>query len=390
MAVSTVRGCVTSLIGCGFNGFGQLQLIPLRTSDGHTYQGNTIGSCRSTVMYSDTEMIVSCLTPLITFDTFECPREVCFSTAWDATFLFVEFSQFWATYSSSKWHQTLSLVEEHHLAPDEGIKKVFQQVENSLLLLTTKKRCLLVNSSNPNRLTCTEQPLTDLQTLIAISDSLQVYCISEGGKLHKYLTTDEPRLTPPGPLIAPSLTFAKAACGADHVILLTDTGCVYTFGLGSRGQLGLGHIQPAEEPVLVEALAGVPVKDIACGSWHSLALSVYGDVYSWGWNEAGQLGHSLDSRQPVVSLPTLIEGENGKEGEECYTSVGAGSRHSAALSDKMRLHVWGWNGYGQLGHVPGESATSGVSCELTQGKDTHLHLSCWNTFVVRSQQACIT
>ena len=29
---------------------------------------------------------------------------------------------------------------------------------------------------------------------------------------------------------------------------------------------------------------------VACGAWHSLALSRSGDVYGWGWNRQGQLG----------------------------------------------------------------------------------------------------
>lgn len=36
-----------------------------------------------------------------------------------------------------------------------------------------------------------------------------------------------------------------------------------------------------------------PMKLIACGQAHNLALSVSGNVYSWGSGEYGQLGHGV-------------------------------------------------------------------------------------------------
>ena len=333
-----------SLVGCGFNGFGQLQLFPLKTS--RTQQERlggekTAGDCSTA---SNSELSVFTMTPLASIQTSEQPRDVCISSTWDATFFFVEFPSFWATYASPKWLHTLSFAEKHSLTSDEGIKKVCKCQNNSLLLQTTKQRNILVDMQSPNEPICTEILFPNHFTLLTISDC-QTYFLVDGGKLHCPAASEKSIPTSFGSMMSPSLTFTKAACGADHVVLLTDTGCVFSFGLGTRGQLGHGDIQQAKEPILVEALAGIPVKDIACGSWHSLALSEYGDVYSWGWNEAGQLGHSLGDRQPVVALPTLVDGDE----EESYCCIGAGSRHSAALLVGGRLRVWGWNRYGQLG-----------------------------------------
>ncbi|NWX94178.1 RCCD1 protein, partial [Nothoprocta ornata] len=40
-----------------------------------------------------------------------------------------------------------------------------------------------------------------------------------------------------------------------------------------HGQLGHGVLEPEREPRLVEALAGVPMRELAAGGWHSASVS---------------------------------------------------------------------------------------------------------------------
>ncbi|XP_077992237.1 RCC1 domain-containing protein 1-like [Glandiceps talaboti] len=82
----------------------------------------------------------------------------------------------------------------------------------------------------------------------------------------------------------------QVSCGKEHVLLLSNTGEVYSLGLGSRGQLGHGTSEKESLPRVIEALQGVAMATVAAGGWHSAAVSAIGDVYVWGWNEAGQLG----------------------------------------------------------------------------------------------------
>ncbi|KAK4337386.1 hypothetical protein RND71_044131 [Anisodus tanguticus] len=95
--------------------------------------------------------------------------------------------------------------------------------------------------------------------------------------------------------------FEYVACGHEHVLLLTKKGSVYSYGMGSRGQLGHGNSEDVTEDCkLIEALEGIKIIQISAGSWHSLALSEFGDVYSWGLNESGQLG--VDSTRDTSKI----------------------------------------------------------------------------------------
>ena len=46
-------------------------------------------------------------------------------------------------------------------------------------------------------------------------------------------------------------------------------------------------------PQIVKGLEGIPIKKLAVhsGGRHTLALSINGEVYSWGEGEDGKLGH---------------------------------------------------------------------------------------------------
>ena len=68
-----------------------------------------------------------------------------------------------------------------------------------------------------------------------------------------------------------------------------DGYAVFTFGRGEDGQLGLGDTCDSDEPKFVDALRGVGVSQISCGSGHSVVLTSDGEVYSWGRGDDGRL-----------------------------------------------------------------------------------------------------
>ena len=116
--------------------------------------------------------------------------------------------------------------------------------------------------------------------------------------------------------------------------------------MGKEGQLGyrltvVSGQQP--EPLQVTGeLSSVQVMAIACGREHTLVLSFGGDMYSWGSNKYGQLGHG---DHHSYQEPRKLEVEGGLS----FSHIATGDQHSASLCDG-KLYTWGNGAYGQLGH----------------------------------------
>ncbi|XP_046909415.2 uncharacterized protein LOC124490891 [Dermatophagoides farinae] len=104
--------------------------------------------------------------------------------------------------------------------------------------------------------------------------------------------------------LPPGSCIQKMAAGQSHTLLLTDQGLIYTFGNGRDGQLGLLKQSSLEaefqaQPVSIncqdddhdadEYYQQNHFIDIACGSFHSLAIDFDGNVWGWGQNSNGQL-----------------------------------------------------------------------------------------------------
>ncbi|KAH7728575.1 RCC1 domain-containing protein 1 [Aphelenchoides avenae] len=88
----------------------------------------------------------------------------------------------------------------------------------------------------------------------------------------------------------------EVTAGNDFVVLLDQYGQVHTFGSSNHGELGHGSFDAVSEPrkVMFFEEAEQVVTQISAGKWHTAVLTEGGDVYAWGWNRSGQLGHSAD------------------------------------------------------------------------------------------------
>ncbi|KAL1507069.1 hypothetical protein AB1Y20_007930 [Prymnesium parvum] len=135
----------------------------------------------------------------------------------------------------------------------------------------------------------------------------------------------------------------QVECGTHHCIAATEAGEVYTWGSGSHGQLGHGDRRSEAVPRRVSALSGVRVVRVACGG-HSLALAIEGKLYSWGNGNHGQLGHGVC--RPECS-PRLVEALDGVR----VIGVACGDFHTLALTEEERVYTWGSGAFGELGHA---------------------------------------
>ena len=88
-------------------------------------------------------------------------------------------------------------------------------------------------------------------------------------------------------------------CGKEHCLMLTESGRVYSWGGGSRGQLGHGTLSSEPRPRLIAALDGLRITKITAGGWHSACISQFDDLYMFGWNESGQLAQATNLAKPA-------------------------------------------------------------------------------------------
>ncbi|CAG9760091.1 unnamed protein product [Ceutorhynchus assimilis] len=139
--------------------------------------------------------------------------------------------------------------------------------------------------------------------------------------------------------------------GREHGVLLDKWGKVFTFGSGRLGQLGTGYLEDHQNPVIVEALGGITIIQIAAGGWHSSAISRDGDLYVWGLNVSGQLGlakpdEEIKKNVSVMATPRVVDIHGCVENN--VIQVACGSRHTIVLLDNNALYGCGWNEYKQL------------------------------------------
>uniref|UniRef100_A0A7S0VEC2 RCC1-like domain-containing protein n=1 Tax=Hemiselmis tepida TaxID=464990 RepID=A0A7S0VEC2_9CRYP len=123
-------------------------------------------------------------------------------------------------------------------------------------------------------------------------------------------------------------------------------GQLWVWGDNSHGQLGLGDIESRYTPTLVTSLSdlGIHIVDVALGAFHTVALSLKGNVYAWGYNANGQVG-SWDT----VSQAYPVRMRRSEPGKLFVSSIAAGSYHTVIVSDRGDVFTFGSNREGQLG-----------------------------------------
>mmetsp|Transcript_11271 Transcript_11271/g.20421 ORF Transcript_11271/g.20421 Transcript_11271/m.20421 type:complete len:1946 (-) Transcript_11271:75-5912(-) len=213
--------------------------------------------------------------------------------------------------------------------------------------------------------------------------------------------------------ISNKLCVKVVSCGEDHTLALADTGKVFSWGSGRKGQLGHGDFKNTAFPRCIQNLKWITTQ-IECGSNHSVSIGHNGSLYSWGacmtmggakiptttWqHDAEKLSNCVNDKGDV-SIPTNMKnvvpakirkvccgakftlgltydgdvyswgnndfGQLGREGESIkpeiieglrlrrrhhagIVSISCGARHSLAANNNGQVMAWGWNEFGTLG-----------------------------------------
>ena len=161
-------------------------------------------------------------------------------------------------------------------------------------------------------------------------------------------------------------TIVQIAAGADHSLALDSGGALYAWGSNAYGQLGNGTTTNSSVPVAVKIagtpLAGKTIVQIAAGANHNMVLTSDGAVYTWGWNYHGQLGNNTKTNSnTIVAVQTIGTPIAGKK----IVKIAAGQGHSLALTDDGMVYTWGRNDTGQLGNNATTDAMLPVAVTVT-------------------------
>jgi alpha-tubulin suppressor-like RCC1 family protein len=137
------------------------------------------------------------------------------------------------------------------------------------------------------------------------------------------------------------------ATGSYHTLLLSGDGELRAFGANANGQLGLNDRRDRPVPTRVPFfMSNDTIKNIIAGGSHSLLITTNSQVYSFGQNNYGQLGHGNNFERLV---PTHISKMiRGKYVDGCVGKEPRGG-HSIIFTTEGKLVVFGKNEDGQLG-----------------------------------------
>jgi alpha-tubulin suppressor-like RCC1 family protein len=236
------------------------------------------------------------------------------------------------------------------------------------------------------------------------------------------------------------------SCGFHHTALLTENGQVFTWGAGSKGQLGHENVSDTLwVPKLVAGLSysviGEKIIKVVCGGNHTLALSKSGTLYSFGSNARGQLGlgdrnDRVEPRQVIMDesirseMGTIVDfaagfwhsvlvtekgvwaaGANSSHAAtalhselgdqlfftpvsnvpaETFISVKCGFGHTALLTKRGRVYTFGSNEHGQLGlgHLTASDSPQHVRGILEDKHIIDIACGSFSTFAVSEVYSC--
>ena len=139
-------------------------------------------------------------------------------------------------------------------------------------------------------------------------------------------------------------------------------GKVYTWGSNRSGQLGNGTTDDSSVPICISDIKGSPLsgKNIVdiYGSSTMIARDSDGKLYSWGYNEDGQLGNGTTANSSMPICISDIENSplSGKDIVDVYEI----SEVVIAKDSSGKLYSWGENYSGQLGNGTTENSSMPV------------------------------
>ncbi len=200
---------------------------------------------------------------------------------------------------------------------------------------------------------------------IKTDGTLWVWGYNGNGQLGVNFTTGtSPERSTPITTFAGGTNWKQVSTGYLNTAAVKTDGTLWTWGDNQSAQLGTNNVILRSTPVTTFA-GGNNWKQVACGDEFTAAIKIDGTLWTWGFNQYGELGINenfasglfIDSRSTPVT--TFAGGTNWKS-VTCVAYRFAGGSSTAAIKTDGSLWIWGSNASGKLGintTTPGNIST---------------------------------
>jgi hypothetical protein len=141
----------------------------------------------------------------------------------------------------------------------------------------------------------------------------------------------------------------KVAAGDSHLLVYTNAGDVFSWGMNTYGQLGDGTKVNKKVPTLIPTLNNI--LEISADAGHSMVTKEDGTIWSWGLNTNGQLGLGNSGAGTERLIPTKITAVTD------VRNAITGPTHSVFIHTNNTGSALGSNTFGVLSNGGGSSLT---------------------------------
>ncbi|XVE53255.1 hypothetical protein DITRI_Ditri02bG0189500 [Diplodiscus trichospermus] len=202
-----------------------------------------------------------------------------------------------------------------------------------------------------------------------------------GGGVHKVGTSFNTKMDALLPKALEStmvLDVHNISCGGRHAVLVTKQGEIFSWGEELGGRLGHGVEVDVSHPKLIDSLGGMNFELLACGEYHTCAVTVSGDLFTWGdgTHNSGLLGHGSKVSHWIPKKVIDMEGIH-------VSYISCGPWHTALVTSGGQLFTFGDGSFGALGHGDHSCTTIPRKVETLSGlRTTRVACGVWHTAAV--------
>jgi len=131
----------------------------------------------------------------------------------------------------------------------------------------------------------------------------------------------------------------SVVAGGSHTLAINSSGKLYSWGSSNAAQLGLGNSTNYNSPQRVGTDSNW--SSVVSGYFHTVAINTKGQLYAWGGNGDGQLG--LGTNTGKENVPNRVGNDSN------WVTACVGRSSTQAINSRGELYSWGYNDVGQLG-----------------------------------------